>query len=586
MTIEAWGDRLAPDIPETLRRFPLPIALAAAATLCILALTNQIVPFGDEGWMRGVLGLGTGAVFALAGVFFGESRPGNRLASIILAYVVPIAVVLLFQLRDTTYFVPYAMPVVGALWLSVSASTAGWGRGAAAGQQDRFWWLNHRAAASGAIAGVALLLITVGIVAIERTVATLFGFELGNVFYRTVLPILGAFFAPLYWLSTLPRLSEYDPRVLEQPDFLARAIGLLGKFVLIPLLLAYSVILLAYFAQIVLTRSLPQGVLGWMVLGFVIAGAATWLVLHPPFVRDSALVRFFHRGWFWLTILPLGLFGLAVYIRIDAYGFTPERLLLVWGGIWAGVITLTFLFRRGDIRMIPGLAAFLLLIGSIGPWNIENLPRVQQAMVLDDLLSRPGTDAASVPTTAEWPAEDKSRAVAVITYLGGDDQGQVELARVLRAHGIEVDAAGVDAGSAVAALGLQGTGELIVGTAYSLGRDFKLPVDVSATPWLIGDAYVSGSDSRIAAVDLTFRIDRRTFVALRGGRLMASVDLGPMIDGDNRGMLPVTTIDFTVGDRKFRLVVDLASVHRGMETNNQVYVGYVDGVLFSSAPAD
>ena len=407
MTIEAWGARLAPDLPDTLRRFPLPIAFAAAATIGILALTNELVPHGQESWVRGVLGLATGAIFALAGALFAESRPGKATGSLVLAYIVPIAVALLFQWRDTTFFVPHAMPVIGALWLSVAAFTGGWGGGRAPDQQDRFWWLNHRAVASGAIAGVALGVIAVGVIAIERTIATLFGFDIGGAFYRTVLPILGFFFAPLYWLSTLPRLSEYDPRVLGQPDFLARAIGLLGKFVLIPLLLAYSAIFLAYVAQIVLTRSLPQGVLGWMVLGFVMAGAATWLVLHPPFVRDGAIVRFFHRTWFWLTLLPLGLFALALYIRIDAYGFTPERLLLVCGGLWAVVLSLTFLARRGDIRMIPGLAGLFLLIASIGPWNLENLPRIQQGLVLDGLLTRLGPNGPSVPPTPGWSPEER-----------------------------------------------------------------------------------------------------------------------------------------------------------------------------------
>ena len=74
---------------------------------------------------------------------------------------------------------------------------------------------------------------------------------------------------------------------------------------LIPLLLAYAAILLAYAGQIAITRPLPEGMIGWMVLGFVMAGAATWLVLYPPFLRGRVIVRAFRRSWFWATLIPL-----------------------------------------------------------------------------------------------------------------------------------------------------------------------------------------------------------------------------------------------------------------------------------------
>ena len=90
---------------------------------------------------------------------------------------------------------------------------------------------------------------------------------------------------------------------------------MIGKFILIPLLLAYAAILLVYAVQIVITRQLPEGMLGWMVLGFVTAGAGAWLVLHPEFLRDSIIVRFFRRWWFWLTIVPLILYFVAVQVR-------------------------------------------------------------------------------------------------------------------------------------------------------------------------------------------------------------------------------------------------------------------------------
>ena len=54
------------------------------------------------------------------------------------------------------WLIPSALPVIGTLWTSVSASTRGWRGAARVEAQDRFWWLNHLAITSGAIAGVRL----------------------------------------------------------------------------------------------------------------------------------------------------------------------------------------------------------------------------------------------------------------------------------------------------------------------------------------------------------------------------------------------------------------------------------------------
>src|SRR5690606_18803673 len=144
-----------------------------------------------------------------------------------------------------------------------------------------------------------------GMVAIERSLSVLFGLEASDLFYRWVLPFTGLFLTPVYWLSTLPRVANVPPSETENADFTSTAIGFLGQFILVPLLLIYAAILLAYTVQIVITRELPQGMIGWMVLGFVVTGAGTWLVLHPRFMREKPLVRLFRRLWFWLTLVPL-----------------------------------------------------------------------------------------------------------------------------------------------------------------------------------------------------------------------------------------------------------------------------------------
>ncbi len=369
MGFRAWLEKQAPDFLLTGQRFWFAILFAALTTIVVIGAINGIAEMREEVWARAALGFATAAVLAVAGVYFAESRPGARVAGALLKYALPIAVAAAFQITDIAWFVPYAIPAVAILWLSVSPFTR-IERGAPREEvQNRFWWVNFQAVATAIIAAAAYLIVALGLVAIERSLALLFGLATGQVFYNWVLPFTGLFLTPVYWLSTLPRLADYRAEELERPDFLPRAFGFLGQFVLVPLLLIYSLILLAYTAQIVITQKLPQGMIGWMVLGFVTIGAATWLVLHPPFVRTRTLVRLFRIWWFWLTLIPLGLFFIAVSIRIEAYGLTDERMLLVTGGIWATMLAVVFLVGRGDIRLIPALAGLILLLVSVGPWN-------------------------------------------------------------------------------------------------------------------------------------------------------------------------------------------------------------------------
>ncbi|MBI4048694.1 MAG: DUF4153 domain-containing protein [Devosia nanyangense] len=271
MHLREWLDRLAPDLIATLRRFPFTSLLLLCTTAAILAMLNEFVSISDEFSWRVIGGLATGAVFATAGVLFHESRPEAHIAGLLLGYVAPLAAIALFQVTDADWFVPWALPVISILWLSVSAFTRR--DTPLETEQQRFWWLNHQAAATALIAAVAFLLIALGLAAIERSLSILFGLESQDFFYRWVLPVIGFLFTPLYWLATIPRLDAFDPQSLRQPDLIARATGFLGQFVLTPLLLAYALILLAYTLQIIVTQSLPQGMLGWMVLGFVTTSA-------------------------------------------------------------------------------------------------------------------------------------------------------------------------------------------------------------------------------------------------------------------------------------------------------------------------
>lgn len=478
-------ERFAPDIVNTVRRFPFPVLLFALATIVLVGLTSSLLNEIEETGTRLALGLATGAVFALAGRLFAESRPDRKLTAFILQYAVPVAVIAALQLRSFEFLMPFMLLPISILWLSVAAFTKIGEGEERIDIQNRFWWLNHRAATTAVIALAGFLVVALGLVSIERSMALLFGISTSTIFYEYVLPATAMFLTPLYWLSTIPALDDYRAGELDEPDFLSRAIGFLGQFVLVPLLLVYALILLAYAAQIIFTRTIPEGTLGWMVLGFTITGAVNWLLLHPGFMHQRRLVRVFRTYWFWLTIIPIGLFALGVWLRVDAYGLTAERILLIAGGLWAGLLTLTFLIHRfADIRSIPAIAAFILVIVSVGPWNFENAALWNQASRLQAAIdaANPTSDQAS----PDWQPEDIEKASGAFRYLR-NNEGQEILRKILADNGLDTEDWDGSAIKLAEILGFPGEaiGEFTP-YIYLNSTSAIEPLDMSATPILMG----------------------------------------------------------------------------------------------------
>jgi len=585
MGFRAWLEKQAPDFLLTWQRFWFAILLALANTLIVIGALNQFDWLQHEQWMRAAAGLATGAVLAVAGVYFTESRPTARIAGLLLTYALPLLAIGAFQVTDTAWIVPWALPAIALLWLSVSPFTRIERGAPRAEQQDRFWSTNQQAVATAVIAAAAALIIGLGTAAIERSLSILFGLETGQIFYNTVLPFVGLFLAPVYWLATLPRLSAYRAGELDRADFLPLSIGFIGQFILVPLLVIYALILVAYAAQIAITQKLPQGMIGWMVLGFVVTGAATWLIVHPAFMRSRPLVRLFRAWWFWLTLAPLVLFFIAVWVRVDAYGLTAERILLLAGGAWAALLALVFIVGRGDIRLIPALAGLILLVLSVGPWNYSYLAQSTQAMRLDALVMNAGADKSASPPRGDWSAEEIAEARGIIDYLTGSREGQRAVREVMGKYGVTWDAAQDGSYVVLEALGISQPSTDGDPRLATLFRDFDgAPVDVTATPYLIRPVGLYG-DTAVALPPLRFVMSGGAVRVGPAGSTdedLQPLDLTAWLARQSSGFLVTPWIDFTVAGRGYRLVLQSASFDRGESNAGPYVLNGLEGQLFSA----
>jgi MFS family permease len=582
--MRVWLEALSPDFAATVRRFPFAIVLALVGAVLLMLGVNQVEPFKDPYWGRLFIGIAAAAGFSVGGTLFAESRPHNRRWGLALNYFVPLLAIGLAALDDADIAYVYALLPLSGLWASLGGFTR-WGCDSRASEERRFWWFNHQAVATACLAVVAFAIIAFGLMAIERAVLILLNFGADQLLFRWVLPIVGVFLTPVYWLSTLPRLDDYREDAFERPDLLALATGLLGQFVLAPLLLVYGLILLVYAGQIAINMALPQGVIGWMVLGFVTVGAATWLVLFPPFLQSRGLVRVFRRSWFWLTVIPLVLFVLAVWVRVDTYGLTPERVMLAGGGVWAIVVTLLFLSGRGDIRLIPGLAAIVLLPLAVGPLNIGNWPVLDQAARLDAAMDRAGVTG---PTgDVQWSDADVAIVRSAAAYLYYN-QASDRIRDILAEHQVPITSSGnaYDLDTAFALMRLPDAAAPTPFTYDSVSRWREVPADVSATPFLLDRVAVSPGVVSVTASGLSLHLTEAgdLSVSIVGSAAPPAItSLDAWTHAARPPHLVNPAIDFMAGGVRYRYVVDFATIERRAESPQLGrHITYLDGYLFRS----
>lgn len=427
--IARWRDRLGPELVRTIQRFPIASGLIVLGAILFLLELNASSSFDNDLLVNLLATVELTALLAVAVQLSVESRAFGKAVGwgIVLLGLLAIGTTIFFEnmaLGQPLMWVPILI-----LLTSVSPAFRPFGEKGRSRQQDLFWWMNHRSIVSAIVAGFAFLVILLGLMIIERSISILFGFQLDHIIYRYLVPLAGALFAPIYWLVTIPELRHFRQGELDTPDFLSRAVGFLGLFIFAPFLTLYALILLAYAVQILIQQVYPEGTIGWMVIGFISVAGLNHLLLYPKFMREKPFVARYLRYWPLMAIVPVIMLIIAIYIRVSAYGLTPERILLLAGALWTTIIVAVGVFNRLDIRLLPALAALILLPVSFGPFNLESWS-------IRDQLARFEQNYEQWKQADADEAAQKLRGAA--NYLLKSKEGRTALTQKLEVKGFDV----------------------------------------------------------------------------------------------------------------------------------------------------
>lgn len=390
------------------RRFPEPL-LFAFAVVATLIITNHNSNYFVEDSMRIALTFALGVPLTLCFRAFAERKPLAK-GLVFAVYLATAAFLLLYyhfllpdlQMVSMTRFTAINLAIY---LLSLTIPYIG--------HKNGFESFVIKLFTGFMITFFYALVLFLGMAAILATINILFSAEISSKVYYDLWLIVAGIFAPAYFLAGVPAYGVEDTEP-EYPKFLQ----ILLLYIVLPLLTVYTAILYAYFIKIIVTRFWPAGIVSHLVLWYSLISTVVIFFIYL-LKEDNAWANIFIK-YLPKLILPLLLMMfVAMGIRINAYGVTENRYLVMVGGLWTTGSMLYYAVKKNTANIRIVLAASLItLLTVIGPWSSYAVSKYSQNNEMEALLTKNQmlVNGAITPSTTVSPA-DQNRMISIIEYF-------------------------------------------------------------------------------------------------------------------------------------------------------------------------
>ncbi|MGI6733211.1 MAG: DUF4153 domain-containing protein [Anaerovoracaceae bacterium] len=260
--------------------------------------------------------------------------------------------------------------------------------------------------------------LAAGIAAILFAVDTLL-FNVDNKSYAYMLTVVWIVFAPIYYLALLPRFNdnrEWGSSTESEAATYPRFLEILVSYIAIPLFTVYTLVLLVYFAKILITSEWPSGQLGPMVLIYSAIGVVLFVLASLPENSFAKLFRMvFPKVWIPIVLMQM----VSVWIRLDAYGVTVARYYVGLFAIFS-LVSAVFLSIRpvSKNRYVALLAAAFAILSIIPPVDAFSVSRNSQIHRIETILQSEGMLSEGVLKSKPDASEETRREVTnILQYL-------------------------------------------------------------------------------------------------------------------------------------------------------------------------
>lgn len=244
-------------------------------------------------------------------------------------------------------------------------------------------------------------------------------FKVNSHMYLYMAIVVWVLFAPIYYLSLLPRFNSGDEKEIEHfkeaskcPGFLV----ILISYIFIPLITAYTAVLAAYFIKILVTLNWPSGQIGIMVLIYSAVGIIIYVLSS---LIENRFCRLYLKV-FPKVLIPVVIMQLvSVAIRLNAYGITESRYYVALFGVFSLVCGVFLSIRpKNSNGAIAVLAACFALLSIIPPIDAFTVSRVSQTVRIENILKSEGMlSDGTIIKKPDAGEETKIETTNILNYL-------------------------------------------------------------------------------------------------------------------------------------------------------------------------
>jgi hypothetical protein len=122
--------------------------------------------------------------------------------------------------------------------------------------------------------------------------------------------------------------------------------------------------------------------------GMLALGIFTFLFVYPyQFDSRYKLIQLYTKYFFYSVIVVVSVQFGAIIIRINRYGFTEERYMVLMTAVWVlSLIVYFLLFRKKQLLFIPFTMFIAVAISTVGPFSAFNISKWSQKNRIEKLL--------------------------------------------------------------------------------------------------------------------------------------------------------------------------------------------------------
>ncbi|WP_425235268.1 DUF4153 domain-containing protein [Ulvibacterium sp.] len=182
-------------------------------------------------------------------------------------------------------------------------------------------------------------------------------------------------------VNTWIYLSDFPKEILGNRIIaFNKALEVFVKYILIPLVLLYILILYAYGLKIIMQWELPEGWVSYLVTALALLGFLVQVIINPVQKSIKSWVINHFYPWFYILLLPLILLlFVAIFRRIGDYGFTENRYFVLVSAFWIlGMAIYLLLDQKKRLKVLPISLFILAILASFGFWGAFSISKNSQ----------------------------------------------------------------------------------------------------------------------------------------------------------------------------------------------------------------